>query len=244
MEKIYRTICLYALLICFVQVAPAQSNVYTINVVGYVNTTFHAGDNLFGNPLESSNNALSSLFPSAPEGSTVSLWNSIGNTFNPVATFVAGAWDIDFVLDPGTGAKLHATSLFTNTFVGTVLAPDGTVWGGGPLNPPAPFAGPNGVHLLSGKTPIALTSVGNPVFEYTLGRGPNEGEQFTTLDPLTQQYHTTTFISGAWNNGEPSLGVGVAGFFNVGPVAAVPEPSAVSLALAGLCVVRLISRRR
>lgn len=244
MKTIRSSTALAVLLICNATAFIAQANIYTINVVGYVNTSFRVGDNLFGNPLQFTNHSLSSIISTAPEGTTVSLWNSVGNSYGPVSTFSSGAWDIDFTLNPGTGAKLHTTSLFTNTFVGTVLAPDGNVWNGGAINPPPPFAGAGGIHLLSSKMPVALSATNSfPVFQYILGRGPLEGEQFTTLNPEPQLYHTTTFTSGAWDNGEPVLAVGAAGFFNVGPVAAVPEPSVAGLAIAGLCVARLFSRR-
>jgi len=224
--------------------ALAQPDVYSGSIVGYVNTPFRVGDNLFGNPLQYTNNSLSYIIPTAPEGTTVSLWNPAGNTYSPVSTFTAGAWNIDFTLNPGTGAKLHTTSSFTNTFVGTVLAPNGTVWDGLAINPPAPFSGANGSYLLSSKFPVLLSETNAfPVFQYILGRGPQEGEQFTTFDPLTQQYHTTTFTAGGWDHGAPQLAVGEAAFFNVGPVN-VPEPSVVGLVIAGLGFALRANRRR
>ena len=45
------------------------------NIVGYVNTPFQPGANWFGNPLLNTNNLLSTLIPSAPDGTTVSFWN-------------------------------------------------------------------------------------------------------------------------------------------------------------------------
>lgn len=241
--KFIRLTTALAVLFCSTASLFAQSNVFSFNIVGYVNTSFRIGDNLFGNPLQYTNNALSYLIPTAPDGTTVSLWNSVGNTYSPVSTFTSGAWDIDFTLNPGTGAKLHTTSLFTNTFVGTVLAPNGSFYDGNAINPPPPFAGLDGLYLLSSKMPILLSATNSfPVFEFILGRGPQEGEQFTTLDPTTQLYHTTTFTAGAWNNGAPVLRVGEAAFFNVGAVA-VPEPSVAGLMIAGLCFARVISRR-
>jgi hypothetical protein len=217
--------------------ATAAAQVYSTNTVGYVNTLFHPGYNWFGNPFDAANNSLSALIATAPEGTTVSLWNSTLNLYTPTAAFTGGGWSSDFALDPGTGALLDAPSPFTNTFVGTVLNFDGSVWGG-PFSEPPPFAGPDGFYLLSSKTPIALSGhVFDPVpetfsvFEAIIGRAPHEGEQVTTLDPLTQIYSTTTFVGGAWDNGDPSLAVGQAAMFNIG---AVPEPSVLGLLAIGL----------
>jgi hypothetical protein len=247
-----RQILAAAIAFSFLAIIPpamAQSNVYSGNIVGYVTYAFQPGDNLFGNPLSgggtsSGSETLSSIFLGVPDGASISLWSSVGGAFSQTSTFSSGAWSIDFVLSPGQGALLHAPSRFTNTFVGGVLAPDGSDWGGDSINPPPPFMGPSGVYLLSSKCPIEFSAAsGFTVFNYVLGRAPQEGEQFTTLDALTQTYYTTTFTSGAWNNGNPVLHVGEAAFFNIGP-AVVPEPSVAALLVVGLCLGRLISRRR
>src|SRR2546421_1894502 len=42
----------------------AQSNVYSLNVVGYVNVVFPPGQfTVFANPLNNANNAISNIFP-------------------------------------------------------------------------------------------------------------------------------------------------------------------------------------
>jgi hypothetical protein len=228
--------------------AAAQTNVYSGNVVGYANLPFQVGDNLFGNPLdyEGSNsipqNFLSLLIPTAPAGTTVSLWDSAANNYMPTATFNSGAWSTNLTLNPGTGALLHTPSAFTNTFVGTVLDFDGSWWGGSTFTNPPPFAGPDGLYLFSSVAPLTLAATnGFPAFQYVIGRAPHEGEQVTTLDALHQICTTTTFTGGAWDMGDPVIGVGQAAFFNVGPVV-IPEPSSLGLILAGFGVAIVIRR--
>jgi hypothetical protein len=213
--------------------------------VGYVNFTFEPGDNLFGNPLYNPPHLLSSLITSAPTGTTVSLWNSTSRAFTTTSTWNGSTWSDNLTLDPGTGALLHTPSMFETTFAGTVLNFDGSVYTGNLTEPPA-FSGANGIYLLASRAPVALSGhVFDPVaseysvFEALIGRAPHDGEQVTTLDPLTQAYTTTTFINGAWNNGDPTLGVGEAAFVNIG---AVPEPTAIGLFAAGLGV--WVLRRR
>jgi hypothetical protein len=208
---------------------------------GYVNFGFQPGDNWFGNPLTASPNHLSGLIPTAPAGTTVSLWDSAANHYAPASTWNGSIWSTDLLLNPGTGALLHTPSSFVNTFVGEVLDFDGSLWGGGAFHSPVPFAGPSGTYLFSCMTPVALSghvfdSAHNAfdVFGSIIGRAPHTGEQVTTLDALTQAYATTTFLGGGWDHGDPSLAVGGAAMFNL---ITVPEPSALGLVLAGLGVI-------
>src|SRR6185369_1228000 len=59
----------------------AQSNVYSLNVVGYVNRTFVGGGlfSLTSNPLNTTNNTLAGIFGAngvgLPSGSQVQAWN-------------------------------------------------------------------------------------------------------------------------------------------------------------------------
>lgn len=214
--------------------AGAQTNIFSVNVVGYVNFTFRPGATLFGNPLETLNNSLSSLIQTAPEGASVSAWDVSSRTFSQVATFSGGAWSSDFMLNPGQGFSLNTPMGFTNTFVGTVLMPDGSPNFQEPIPPPPPFEGANGMYLRSCVTPMALA--GDRVFTYIFGRLAQPGEQVMTLDTETQLWRTTTFLAeGFWDNGDPSLRVGEAAYFNIGAEVAefgpalVPEPSSLVL---------------
>jgi hypothetical protein len=190
--------------------------------VGYVNRTMYAGDNLFENPLVASpDNNLSTLFSlgaPVPDGTTVSLWNPTTRSFDITSEYTGGSWSIDFALLPGSGARLNTPLTFTATFVGEVGSRD-----------PGTFSGPDGIYLFGDRVPQAATST--DIFLHILGRLPNAGEQFTALDGATQHSTTSTYLGGgAWDI-MPSIGVGEAGFFNVGPV---PEPSTAALVMLGL----------
>lgn len=237
--------------------ANTNAQVTSQNILGYVNFTFQPGDNWFGNPLDfhpdptsgyANDNALSNLIPSAPVGTTVSLWNSTSDSFGPASTWNGSQWSTDLTLNPGTGALLDTPTLFTNTFVGQVLNLDGSIANLANLltNGPPPFAGPNGAYLLSSMAPIALSGdVFSPtnnefsVFESIIGRAPQNGEQVTILDLLTQSTTTSTFSGSAWDI-DPVLGIGEAALFNLGPV---PEPSCVGLLLVGLGTLNFTRRR-
>lgn len=221
--KIYKLAVLVSLSL-LAKDAPAQ--VYGGNIVGYDNFFFKAGANLFENPFENSPNTLTNLFNQAvPDGTTISLWNPTLAAFGAISTYLNGAWTVDLMLEPGTGAKLDAPSAFTNTFAGVVLNHDGSVLSNPfGLTPPPVFAGSDGTYLMGDRAPVA--DIGADIFLNIFGRLPNVGEQVATLSG------TSTYLgNGDWDN-VPVLGVGEAAFFtthttlNIQPV---PEPGVLSL---------------
>src|SRR5688572_16560937 len=92
----------------------AQSNVYSLNVVGYVNTVINGGSTYtaVANPLNSTNNTLAGLFGGPgvglPTGSTVQKWNTGAADFDvytktPFGSGWSGA-GATTPLAPGEGA--------------------------------------------------------------------------------------------------------------------------------------------
>jgi len=104
----------------------AQSNVYSLNVVGYVNVTVPPGYSIIGNPLNAGNNSVSNLFKTATEsgaalGATVYTWSGTGFVPNANDQF-DGTWQNPTLsLAPGIGFFFNnPNAQFTNTFVGEV----------------------------------------------------------------------------------------------------------------------------
>ena len=110
----------------------AQSNVYSLNIVGYVNKVIQPGYNLISNPLSSGTNGIEQVM-NVPDASVVLTWN--GSSYN-YAALDTGVWyDAGLavtaapVVPPGKGYFFFNPDVvaFTNTFVGTVVpAPGGT----------------------------------------------------------------------------------------------------------------------
>jgi len=101
----------------------AQSNVYSANVVGYVNVTNGAAQYaLLSLPLDTGSNNLTGLFPSAPNGSQVLIWNGAGYQG---AQKSFGNWNTNFNLSPGQGFFIKFPASGTNTFAGSVAVPVG-----------------------------------------------------------------------------------------------------------------------
>jgi hypothetical protein len=101
-------------------------NVYSLNVVGYVNKAFVGGGfTAAANPLNGTNNSLNTIMKGTqvPDNTTVFFWDAATQDFSPILpTYNAGSqtWVPDATLNPGTGVFVFAPSAFTNTFVGEV----------------------------------------------------------------------------------------------------------------------------
>lgn len=181
--------------------------------ISYSFCVFATGSNLFNNPLQTSSNALNELFPSgsAPEGTTVSLWNPTTLSFTNTSRFSKGSWSVNLMLPPGTGALVFAPSAFTNLALGNILDHDGS-WvtneAGFEFPSPPIFSGPNGVYLLGDKA-LVIDNTGTNIFINILGRLPYTGEQVISLT------NTSTYLGhGMWDS-IPTLGVGQSAFFNI-----------------------------
>jgi hypothetical protein len=106
--------------------------VYSVNAVGYVNLTLPSGKfSLIANPLNGSNNLITTVLPSLPDANTgtqLSFWDPGTQNFDPCQPIWAGAagW-IDCngnntnVISPGVGFFIQVVGPDLNlTFVGEV----------------------------------------------------------------------------------------------------------------------------
>src|SRR5262249_33655332 len=93
----------------------AQSNVYSLNVVGYINQILVGGGaagkfQMIANQLNTTNNTIGSLIPAAPDGTVLYKFN--GTSFD-IATSLGG-WDHpEYTLAPGQGAIVNSPNLWT-----------------------------------------------------------------------------------------------------------------------------------
>jgi transcription elongation factor len=107
--------------------AYAQSNVYSVNIVGYVNQTNVAGNfSLIHNPLDDgAGNRLTNVLKGALAGSEAYVWNGSGYSVFSVGA-KTGTWNGDTALPPGTGLFVKpATAALPVTYVGEVVAGPG-----------------------------------------------------------------------------------------------------------------------
>jgi hypothetical protein len=99
----------------------AQSNVYSVNIVGYVNKTLATNAlELIQNPLDNGTNTLNTVLGSMGTGSQVFVWNGAGYDFSSKPKAV---WSPDLTIPTGVGLFIRRQGpTGTNTFVGQVVA--------------------------------------------------------------------------------------------------------------------------
>jgi hypothetical protein len=108
-------------------VISSEAQVYSANIVGYVNVALPgaAAYSLVATPLDDGNgNQSTNLLAGLPVGSSVTTWNGAG--YNPPIALLAGGWAGNVSLPPGTAYFVKngkaSSPNYTNVFVGTVGA--------------------------------------------------------------------------------------------------------------------------
>jgi hypothetical protein len=114
-------------------VISTQAQVYSQNIVGYVNTPFPSGFTPIVNPLNNvvntTTNLASNVIPNIPDLSYVYYWN--GSAYVTYIVFENAYYDLNQnpVATPtfavGNGLFINASQAFTNSFVGNVLSVGG-----------------------------------------------------------------------------------------------------------------------
>jgi len=196
-----KTLLLTAAL-CAAGIATSKAQaVYSVNAVGYVNTSLVAGYNLISNPLDNKatdGNQVKNLFASLPAGGQIFVFDGTKYALASVDEF-SGEVTGDAatkVIAPGNGVFVHVDGPATLTFVGEVPA--------GNLSNPVP----KGFSIKASQVPQAgkvSTDLGFPA---------DEGDQVFIYNPTTGKYRTSNYSFGAWDT-EPTLDVGQAAFFRV-----------------------------
>jgi len=190
----------------------AQSNVFSVNTVGYYTLSLSHGFQIVANQLDldgtgSANNISTVLGTNLPNASKVFVFS--GGSFTATATYssAAHAWGgntnaANGVMQPGSGFFLQipaAATLPVNlTIVGNVLGTNG-------VTNTFTTAYPVGFTILAPKVPVAggITTA--------LGLNATNGDFAFQFNPATQNYgskHTWSQAAHAWSAGEPTNLVG------------------------------------
>jgi len=209
-------LCAAGLLAAGVASSLAQSNVYSLNVVGYVNITLSTGFNLIANQLDvdgnGTNNTVQGTFGTNGIPNLARWYGYSPATGFGIATFFAttGTWSggggtANNAVNPGNGGWFFVpgASGVTVTTVGTV--PQGSV--GYPIV--------SGFQIVSFKDPISgrvKTDFGFPAGNL---------DRFYQFSPVTG-YAIKTYFSGTgtWSPSEPNLAVGEAAWLQRGSAGA------------------------
>jgi hypothetical protein len=207
-----------ALLAAGVASSMAQSNVYSLNVVGYVNVQLVNGFTCFANPLDfdgtGTNNTIVSVFgTNVPNGTTVYIWSGGGFNTSVQYSTRAGGWFAPLTpLNPGEGVFVSSPSNFTATVVGNVL--QGTLTNQYITT---------GFSLVGSVIPVQNTidSTGNGGLQYV----PSNGDTVYFWDTSGQGWNTSSQYSTrgtpGWLSGDPVIVPGVGYFLST----SAPSPT-------------------
>jgi hypothetical protein len=175
----------------------AQTPVYSVNAVGYVNTVLHPGFTLISNPLVAADNTLAGLFGGGkvPINTVVYKYNGTGFDINTYTDDEVFAPNPNVTVTPGEGVfiKNPTAADVTVTFVGEV--PTGTLT----------VDLPKGLSIRSSKVPQAGTATdlglvgqeNDTLYQYVNGTG----------------YKISTVQDGEWGPPLGQLKVGEAFFY-------------------------------
>jgi hypothetical protein len=187
-------------------VATSMAQVYSVNMVGYINASIPTGFSMLANQLNGSpDNQVVNLIPAPPENTAVFKFNAGTGGYDSI-TFVDGAWEGDLLnmtLSPGEGVFISADTAFTQTFVGEVQ-----------LNSTVPVA--TGFSIISSALPQSLPLDAAP--PAGLGFPIAEGDEVYQYNPATGGYTANSFVDGAWEGdgggAAPVPAISEAFFFN------------------------------
>ena len=194
-----KTLLLTAAL-CAAGIATSKAQVYSVNAVGYVNTSLLKGFNLISNPLDNKatdGNKIKSLFASLPAASQIFFFDGAKYSVAAVDEFTGEVTGeaADTVLDPGNGVFVRVDAPTTVTFVGEVPA-------GQTHNQIT-----KGFSIKASKVPQAGKVTTDLQFPKAVG------DQIFVFDTAANKYTTSSVdeFTGDWDT-EPTLQVGQAAF--------------------------------
>jgi hypothetical protein len=166
----------------------ASAQVYSVNVVGYINVDVPVGFSMIANQLDSGNNTVANLMPEVPEGTTLYKFVPATGAYS-ANSFEFGEWgNPAMTLEPGEGAFISTAEAFTALFVGEVKQ--------GALSTPLV----QGFQIVASQVPQAGE------IDSVLGLVPEEGDTVYRFNNATGAYTAATYEFGEWF--APVLGVG------------------------------------
>jgi len=183
-------------------VMSSHAQVYSQNIVGYVNIPLVAGNNLIANQLDydgtGTNNTVNTVFPNGlPNKTVISAWNPSTSTFVPAEYFTSSGWSgtnstyIYSALQPGSGFFIKVNTATNITLVGNVITGTNT------------YPVPVGFTVQAPSAPIAGT------LDTTNGYHPSNKDIVDVWVPASSTFTAFEyFTSGGWTPSDPQLAVG------------------------------------
>jgi hypothetical protein len=172
--------------------ATSMAQVYSVNMVGYINLPIGAGYSIIANHLNSSpDNQVINLIPTPPDTTAFYKFNRSTGGYD-ILEYLDGNYEgiTTMTLGPGEATFISTPSAFTVTFVGEVqLASNLSIQ--------------QGYQMLSSALPQSLpvegaANDGVPAAPVGLGYVPVEGDTIYRYSNSADQYEIDQFLDGAW----------------------------------------------
>jgi hypothetical protein len=185
----------------------SQAQVYSQNIVGYINVPLNAGNNLIANQLDydgtgTNNSIYTSVGTNLPTGTSILAWN--GSAFTTSKLLASHSWSgansqvFTNATSPGSGFFINVAAPTNVTFVGNVITGTNTY----------PIAA--GFQIVAPSGPVAGT------LDTTNGYHPSKvgstGDQILVWGGAS--YTTHKWLGTSWSGGDPVLTVGQSVFLN------------------------------
>lgn len=177
-------------------VATSLAQVFSVNVVGYIQLSVPAGFSMIANQLSNGGNTLNSVLTTGPgDGDGIFKFNPTTGGYDS-STFLGGSWIPDMSFGPGEGGFISVGTAKTITLVGSI---DG---GSHPITVPKGFA------IVSSFLPTSgtLESMSFPAAD---------GDQVFFYNTTTKSYDSSTSLGGTWIP-DPTVAVGQSFFSSKG----------------------------
>jgi hypothetical protein len=182
----------------------SQAQVYSQNIVGYVNVALPVGYSQIANQLDldgtgTNNSIYTAIGTNLPSGTQILAWN--GSTFTSSKLSGAGKWSANSqtftnAVNPGSGFFINVSVATNITFVGSVITGTNTY----------PIVA--GYQLIAPSAPVA-GAIGT-----ALGYTPTKNDQILIWNNGTGTYASHKYNGSAWSAGEPTFSVSEAVFLN------------------------------
>jgi len=161
-------------------IASSMAQVYSVNVVGYINKALPSGFYMVANQLDNkTGNKAVELIPTPPNNTFIFKFNPSNGGYDTI-DYVDGAWegdDVNMTLNPGEGAFISSPATHNVTFVGEVVKPDTSI--------------PAGFSIRSSVLPQSL-----PLDQLEF---PASNNDFVfQFNPANGGYIVNDYIDGAW----------------------------------------------
>jgi hypothetical protein len=185
----------------------SQAQVYSQNIVGYINVPLNAGNNLIANQLDldgtgTNNTIYTSVGTNLPVNTSISAWNGASFTISKLLsnhTWSGAANQVFYsACSPGGGFFINVAAPTNVTFVGNVITGTNT------------YPVPAGFSIVAPSAPIAGTL--DTTNGYTPSKVGTVGDQILVWSGATYTIHK--WLGTSWTGGDPQLTVGQSVFLD------------------------------